>query len=178
MPYDNRDEQLSIFSKENLREDAQLLISIVVGHVQVLPDARDVLLEDRPCGSFYVFLWFVCLFLVTFLCLLNGKPFHCFRRLGGEPKNLVVICLPAFVYLLKGMTVHWLRLLESEQQSFVVKEAFAPLPNGLLLSPNRYADHNFVFSKSVLQQCPSASLRSRITLWILSGLSRESSSDE
>ena len=104
---------------ENLTEDAQLLISTVVGHVQVLPDARDVLLEDKPCGSFYVFLCFGCLYLVTFLCLLNGKPFHCFRRLGGEPQNLVVICLPVVVYLLKGMTVHCFRHLESEQQSLV-----------------------------------------------------------
>ena len=102
---------------ENLTEDAQLLISTVVGHVQVLPDARDVLLEDKPRGSFLVFLCFVCLYLVTFLCLLNGKPFHCFRRLRGEPQNIVIIYLPDVVYLLQGMTVHCFRHLENEQQS-------------------------------------------------------------
>ena len=97
--------------------DELLHLFTVARYVLVLPDTRDVVLEGRPCGSCYVFLCFVCLYLVTFLCLLNGKPFHCFRRLGGEPQNIVVICLPVVVYLLKGMTVHWHRLLESEQQS-------------------------------------------------------------
>ena len=35
----------------------------------------------------FVVMCFYILFAVSwFLCFLNGKPFHCFRRLGGEPK--------------------------------------------------------------------------------------------
>ena len=68
---------------EDLIEDAQLLISTAEGHVHVLPDARDVLLEDLPCGSCYVFLciMFVCVF--TRICLLKGMTAHIFRLLEG-----------------------------------------------------------------------------------------------
>ena len=57
---------------ENLLEDAQLLISTVEGHVHVLPDARDVLLEGRPCGSFlWVPMW--CLPLFGYLPLFTER---------------------------------------------------------------------------------------------------------
>ena len=37
---------------ENIIEDALLLSSTVEGHVQILADARDALLECWPCGLF------------------------------------------------------------------------------------------------------------------------------
>ena len=75
---------------ENIIEDALLLSSTVEGHVHVLPDARDVLLEDKPCGLFLCVYIIVCLYVFTFLCLLKGKSFHCFRRLEDEHHCLFI----------------------------------------------------------------------------------------